>query len=416
MLGMGTFRLPCESYPAIATIPQVLTASSLSAPCRTFKTNSLFPHSNSSSTFLFLQGQHGFSLCASKKRTGRNNTLLETDGHDDEEEEEEEDEEADEGEVFVPFENMKKWAQNKPPGFGEGKMYHTSIEDKLLEEMEQSRKAQLANINNLKNNPPNPKSEKQPKVLKAPEVVPSGIRVRVENLPKKKNIHRDLKLAFQGFPGILNISPAVSGNKKTKDPICKGFAFVDLDSEEAAFRFIHRYGRQSLPFGKIQKQITCEMINPSSSLDNAFQQSPNGSSTSISKLTLPILKENTVADSDVNNLSMDLLKLTTLDESAGPMDQIMPADWEDIEEDPECVNVWEPNDVSGMKATTELVNESVSSKQQQKSRAVQKKKIVKTKSAKVPKLSISASAKRLKVKEKAVLTGAFSKYGVKSPS
>ncbi|XP_043724112.1 uncharacterized protein LOC122671081 [Telopea speciosissima] len=406
MLGVGAFRLPCESSPALATIPQILTASSLSVPCRTFKTNLLFPHSNSCSTFLFLQGQPGFSLSASKKRTGKNNILLETDGH--EEEEEDEDEEADEGEVFVPFANMNKWIQNKPPGFGEGKMYHTSIEDELLEEMEQSRRAQLANINNLKNNPPNSKSEKQPNMNEAPEVVPSGIRVRVGNLPKKKNIHRDLKLAFQGFPGILNISPAVSGNKKTKDPICKGFAFVDLDSEEAASRFIRKYGRQSLPFGKIQKQITCEMINPSHTLDNAFEQSLNGSSASISELTLPSLEENPVTDSDVDNLSMDFSELTTFDESAGPRDQIMPVDWEET--------IWEPNDISGMKVTTELVNEVVSSKQQQKSRAVQKKKTVKTKSAKVPKLNIPGSAKRLKIKEKAVLTGVFTKYGVKSPS
>ena len=51
------------------------------------------------------------------------------------------------------------------------------------------------------------------------------------NLPKKKNIHRDLQLAFKGVPGIVNIIPAVSGNKKTRDPVCKGFAFVDLKTE-----------------------------------------------------------------------------------------------------------------------------------------------------------------------------------------
>lgn len=35
----------------------------------------------------------------------------------------------------------------------------------------------------------------------------------------------------------MNIIPAVSGNKKTKDPICKGFAFVDFKSEEDANRY-----------------------------------------------------------------------------------------------------------------------------------------------------------------------------------
>ncbi|KAJ4959946.1 hypothetical protein NE237_019856 [Protea cynaroides] len=409
MLGVGTFRLPCESSPALATLPQSLTASSLLVPSRTLKTNSLFPHSNYCSTFLFLQGRPGFSLSASKKRTGRNNTLLETDGHDDEEEEEEEDE--DEG--FVPFANMKKWIQNKPAGFGEEKVYHTSIEDKLLEEMEQSRRAQLANINNLKNNSLKPM---QPQVHNVPEVVPSGIRVRIGNLPKKKNIQRDLKSAFTGFPGILNISPAVAGNKKTKDPICKGFAFVYLDSEDAACRFIQKYGGQSLPFGKIQKQITCDMINPSHSRDNGFEQSLNGSSTSTSEPALPNLEENPVPDSNVDNISMNFSELTTFDESADLRDQIMPADWEDIGEDPECVNVSESNDSSDRRATTELVNEAASPKQQKSRAVVQKKQTVKKKPARAQKLSIPGSAKRLKIKEKAVLTGVFSKYGVKPSS
>lgn len=71
----------------------------------------------------------------------------------------------------------------------------------------------------------------------APKVVPSGVQVRVANLPKKKNVHRDLKSAFVGVPGLLNIIPAVSGNKKTRDPVCKGFAFVDFKSGEYATRY-----------------------------------------------------------------------------------------------------------------------------------------------------------------------------------
>lgn len=57
------------------------------------------------------------------------------------------------------------------------------------------------------------------------------------NLPKKKNVHRDLKAAFKEVSGILNIAPAVSGNKKTKDPVCKGFAHVDFKSEIDANRY-----------------------------------------------------------------------------------------------------------------------------------------------------------------------------------
>jgi hypothetical protein len=64
-----------------------------------------------------------------------------------------------------------------------------------------------------------------------------GVQVRIWNLPKKKNIHKDLKQAFKGFPGLLNINPAVSANKKTRDPVCKGFAFLKMESVEAATRY-----------------------------------------------------------------------------------------------------------------------------------------------------------------------------------
>lgn len=65
----------------------------------------------------------------------------------------------------------------------------------------------------------------------------SGFRVRVTNLPKKKNVHRDLKAAFKEVSGVLNIAPAVSGNKKTKDPVCKGFALVDFKTGVDANRY-----------------------------------------------------------------------------------------------------------------------------------------------------------------------------------
>lgn len=70
------------------------------------------------------------------------------------------------------------------------------------------------------------------------KVVPVRNRVRLVNLPKKKNIDRDLKSALQGIPGITNIVPAVTGNKKTRDPICKGFAFVDFKHEQDAIRCV----------------------------------------------------------------------------------------------------------------------------------------------------------------------------------
>lgn len=69
------------------------------------------------------------------------------------------------------------------------------------------------------------------------EALPSGIPVRVANLPKKKNIHRDLRLAFKEVDGITGIHPVVSGNKKTRDPICTGFALIYFKSEEHAMRY-----------------------------------------------------------------------------------------------------------------------------------------------------------------------------------
>jgi len=69
-------------------------------------------------------------------------------------------------------------------------------------------------------------------------VVPVRSRVRLVNLPKKRNIDRDLKSAFEGIPGITNIVPAVIGNKKTRDPVCKGFAFVDFKHEDDAVRCV----------------------------------------------------------------------------------------------------------------------------------------------------------------------------------
>ncbi|KAI5437142.1 hypothetical protein KIW84_023315 [Lathyrus oleraceus] len=75
-------------------------------------------------------------------------------------------------------------------------------------------------------------------ITKDEKAVPIGSQVRLVNLPKKRKIDRDLKSAFQGIPGIVNIVPAVIGNKKTRDPICKGFAFVDFKHEEDAVRCV----------------------------------------------------------------------------------------------------------------------------------------------------------------------------------
>ncbi|KAI7742762.1 hypothetical protein M8C21_021135 [Ambrosia artemisiifolia] len=171
------------------------------------------------------------------------------------EEEEEDDEDEDEDEdIFVPLSKMRQWSRNKPRGFGEGKVYDTSLEDNLLQQLD-------AAANPIPNSP-------KPKPKQGGEVVPNGvIVVRLFNLPKKKNIHRDLQAAFKGFPGIINILPAVSGNLKTRDPLCKGFAFLHFNSHNQANRFVDMVSTQPITFGKVQKQIRCEIIKQPSSVE-----------------------------------------------------------------------------------------------------------------------------------------------------
>ncbi|CAA7014367.1 unnamed protein product [Microthlaspi erraticum] len=215
----------------------------------------------------------GFCSFAVNKRRSGGSGLIESESNlndDDEEEEEDEDwdefdleaegdgeDEEDEGE-FLPMEKMKKWLEKKPRGFGVGKKYETSIEDKLLDEIEQSWKAQAANLNKLKNDPLKPNLNN---LIKGTGETQTGFRVRVTNLPKKKNVHRDLKVAFKEVSGVLNIAPAVSGNKKTKDPVCKGFALVDFKSEVDANRFVEEFNGQRLSFGKVVKQIKCQVVD-----------------------------------------------------------------------------------------------------------------------------------------------------------
>ena len=60
----------------------------------------------------------------------------------------------------------------------------------------------------------------------------------MNDLPKKKNIKRDLLSAFKHVPGLLEISPSVLGNEKTRDPICKGFGILIFDNIDHARRCV----------------------------------------------------------------------------------------------------------------------------------------------------------------------------------
>ncbi|ERM99584.1 hypothetical protein AMTRI_Chr10g5800 [Amborella trichopoda] len=382
--------------------------SSLLSPCRPTLTLNKTPTSNASSSHLLSLVRaetclYGSPVCA----TGRKVASIE-EKREKEYEEEEEDEEE-EGE-WVPFGEMRKWMRNKPSGFGQGKNYDTSLEDRLLGEMEQSRQAQLANIENLKRNPiPPPGKETQLQHSeKKQEIIQGSVQVRVGNLPKKKNIHRDLQSAFKGFPGLLHISPAVSGNKKTRDPVCKGFAVLDLQSEEAAKRFVEKHSGQIINFGKVQKQISCDITNP------MHYETADGDSGNFSPC-LPVLHtgtNNTAQDSNNILSSMEEQEGTYADES----DAMEPngstsngaKDLEDTSPSKALhVKNCEPDD-KGIK----LLSSSLASKQVQKRQVQQKKKQqVKKKPEGLQKQRlVLGSANRLKIKERVVLTEVFSKY------
>ncbi|XP_057774666.1 uncharacterized protein LOC130993679 [Salvia miltiorrhiza] len=309
----------------------------------------------------------------------------------------------DEDDVFIPLKDMKKWLERRPRGFGEGKVYDTTIEDQLMEEIEQSRVAQLANVKKLKENPlkPTPKKDKEP------QPIHDGFRVRLVNLPKKKNIHKDLRLAFQGFPGIVNIVPVVSGNEKTRDPVCKGFAFVDFKKENEAHRFVQKFTGKSIAFGKVEKQIKCEMVNlklPKAECDQSVDGSNDPSRQSI-------LNSNEATDGSLLHSSEESVasEVSDADERRDVSGQ-----WE---EDDGGINVASTTTGSDLADEPDEGKESaIDTKQTRKAKKRPKKVASRRVKANVPTLDIPGSAKKLKIREQAVLSGVFSKYGAAAAS
>ena len=76
------------------------------------------------------------------------------------------DDDVEDADEMLPLDKMDARMKNRPKGFGVAKVYDTSIEDKLMEEIEQSRRAQLANVNKLKNESKKAKPTKDLKELK----------------------------------------------------------------------------------------------------------------------------------------------------------------------------------------------------------------------------------------------------------
>ncbi|KAF3794666.1 hypothetical protein EJ110_NYTH06921 [Nymphaea thermarum] len=301
---------------------------------------------------------------------------------------------SDDGEL-LPFDKMRSWLDKRPRGFGEEKTYETSLEDQLLQEIEQSRKALEANLNNLKRNKSKSESMKQP--LKQQQ--DGRARIRVGNLPKKKNIHRDLRSSFKGFPGLLNISPAVTGNKTTRDPICKGFAFLDFESDATANRFLELYSGQTVVFGKIEKQISCDALKPDS----------------LPKSDL----DTKVSGSESTNLPMEPSYRSEIEDPAGTITPAGNSDKEDIDsESGQGLGLNFQNSESSINDTEEeTASSNISTPRKQKKMKVRKKQVKGPKPEKgLKSLKVLGSASRLKIRERAVLTDVFSKCGANTPS
>ncbi|CAL5022514.1 unnamed protein product [Urochloa decumbens] len=182
---------------------------------------------------------------------------------EEEEEDEEEDYDDDEEEMEMAVDEEEFLATRpKPAGFGEGKTYSTDIEEQLLREMGLGGARRGGDAASAKRQEGNSSAKGT-----GADLNDNGVQVRVWNLPKKKNIHKDLKQAFKGFPGLLSIDPAVSANKKTRDPICKGFAYLKLESADAATRFVEIYSRKPVAFGKVEKPISCCIVDGNSSAE-----------------------------------------------------------------------------------------------------------------------------------------------------
>lgn len=65
---------------------------------------------------------------------------------------------------------------------------------------------------------------------------PAGVEVWVGNLPRKRKVERDLRAVFRNAAGLLHIRPIVEPeNEKTREPMCRGFAFFTFATEEDAY-------------------------------------------------------------------------------------------------------------------------------------------------------------------------------------
>ncbi|PKA63697.1 hypothetical protein AXF42_Ash016981 [Apostasia shenzhenica] len=383
-----------------------LISRSISRHAHCFNRDKLM--SASSNSFCRLGGfGNAFALRLRRRTAAARGSSISGSNGGDRDEEHEEDEEGE----FMPLTEMVWWLQNKPAGFGEGKIYDTSVEDKLLEEkrcdrVREERKPRGKTMNSSSG------VQKQERHRKDVDVIASCTRVRVSNLPKKKNIKRDLWKAFKGFSGIVDISPAVTGNRKTRDPICKGFAFIGLESDDAAYRFVRTYSNKNLLFGKIQKEVSCDVLSAVGDT-KTLESSKCKASSYLPKLSdseneIPIPHGFDICQGSTG------IPVVVINETEFPLrsgDANPPSSANEVGEMKSELSIicdagFTENE-SEVDEDLQLNNSTASHPTQGK---VVLKKRGKRKPIKSAKLHISSSLARLKIKERAVLTDVFSKY------
>eukprot|EP00271_Cylindrocystis_brebissonii_P018637 TRINITY_DN538_c0_g3_i1.p1 TRINITY_DN538_c0_g3~~TRINITY_DN538_c0_g3_i1.p1 ORF type:complete len:618 (+),score=193.40 TRINITY_DN538_c0_g3_i1:29-1882(+) len=106
---------------------------------------------------------------------------------------------------------------------------------------------------------------------------PAGVQVWVGNLPKKRNVERDLQAQLRNVAGLLHVRPVTSGSGKTREPTCVGFAFLTFSNERQATRFVTAYQGKTLPFGKVEKKLVCQLASSHSSPSDENTASPSRS-------------------------------------------------------------------------------------------------------------------------------------------
>ncbi|CAH2066534.1 unnamed protein product [Thlaspi arvense] len=354
------------------------------------------------------------------------------------------DEDEDEGE-YLPMEKMKRWLEKKPRGFGVGKKYETSVEDKLLDEIEQSWKAQAANLNKLKNDPLKPQLKRGDNLIKETQ---SGFRVRVTNLPRKKNVHRDLKTAFK---------ERLSFGKVVKQIKCQ---VVECSSTQSVSEEIYSDTVfEELPFSGLEAVANADAVVEDTFVDSWEDSSDDDSDEDVDETEEEEDEGNRISSSVESPIELrrdskpelrsqkqvvkreireheeleTLVGETTLDDD----------DESDVEEVAEenlepLISTMSSSDEQRVDRIRKLelkllgretllggggdsdkpeakLGSGVEGKKKEKKK--KKKKILVKGKAKMPSsIEIPGSSKRLKVKEKALLTGVLVKYAAKAAS